>query len=282
MLGETYAAMRRYAMERRLSWITDESNADTRFSRNFVRHKLLPMVEERFPGATQAMARSAGHIAEAQRLLDDLAAIDFAMIRSSNGLDLAKLRLLDDVRAKNVLRFYLSQGGFDIPQSAHLAEFVRQMRSARGDSLMDINLGGVRARCHKDVLCFSEASVVPGNGVEFRWNGDPSWLLPELGGVITVNPTVGRGISASKLAAAPVRARLRVGGEKIRLELARPTRTLKNLLREAGIPHWLRHGLPLIYCGSDLVFVPGIGVAAAYRAGAGEEGLLMEWLQAPF
>jgi tRNA(Ile)-lysidine synthase len=70
---------------------------------------------------------------------------------------------------------------------------------------------------------------------------------------------------------------MRRGGERLKPEPGRPRRALKNLFQEAGVPPWRRERLPLLYCGEDLVWVPGLGIDARYRAAAGAPGLLPEW-----
>jgi len=57
----------------------------------------------------------------------------------------------------------------------------------------------------------------------------------------------------------------------------RPHRTLKNLFQEAGVPPWERERMPLLYCGEDLVWVPVLGVDAAYRAAGNRAGVVPEW-----
>ena len=57
--------------------------------------------------------------------------------------------------------------------------------------------------------------------------------------------------------------RLRAGGERLQPDARRPRRTLKNLFQEAGVPPWERDRLPLLFCGDDLVWVPG---SASMRA----------------
>jgi tRNA(Ile)-lysidine synthase len=74
-----------------------------------------------------------------------------------------------------------------------------------------------------------------------------------------------------------VTIRTRGGGERLRPNAARPRRTLKNLFQEAGIPPWERERLPLLFCGENLVWVPGLGVDAAYRAPAGRRGIVPTW-----
>jgi tRNA(Ile)-lysidine synthase len=69
----------------------------------------------------------------------------------------------------------------------------------------------------------------------------------------------------------------RAGGEKIRLDVRRPTRTLKNLLQEHDVPEWQRDRLPLLFRGTQLAWVPGVGIAAQFACEAGEEGILPRW-----
>ncbi|MGH8690803.1 MAG: tRNA lysidine(34) synthetase TilS, partial [Burkholderiales bacterium] len=57
----------------------------------------------------------------------------------------------------------------------------------------------------------------------------------------------------------------------------RPRRTLKNLFQETGVPPWERDRLPLLVCGRDVVWVPGLGVDARYRAADNAAGVLPEW-----
>jgi tRNA(Ile)-lysidine synthase len=282
MLQEPFSEIDAYVRAHGLAWVTDESNDDTHFPRNFIRHQVLPVLEGRFPGVTKAMARSASHMAEAQKLLDDLAALDLAGLQREGGLAIAPLRELADGRAKNVLRFYFSKFGLDLPQSVHLEEVIRQIKAVCSDAKLEFNLGRMVGRCHKGVLILEPPTRVPGAPAEYRWHGEAVWNLPELGGVLTFLPASGVGVSASKLESAPVTVRLRRGGERMQLEASRPKRTLKNLLQEAGVPFWRRQRLPLVYLGDELAFVPGVGLARACRASPREPSVLLEWTESVF
>jgi tRNA(Ile)-lysidine synthase len=101
--------------------------------------------------------------------------------------------------------------------------------------------------------------------------------LPGSGGRLVFERMTGQGLSLARLTAAPVTVRLRQGGERLRPDCNRPTRSLKNLLQEAGMPPWQRQRLPLLFSGEKLVFVPGIGVDCEYQAGAGEIGIAVKF-----
>jgi tRNA(Ile)-lysidine synthase len=67
----------------------------------------------------------------------------------------------------------------------------------------------------------------------------------------------------------------REGGEKFKVDLKRPRRSLKNLYQEAAIPPWQRD-VPLLYVGEELVAVAGIGISADWQTTEGPR-ISPEW-----
>ncbi|MCV6069931.1 tRNA(Ile)-lysidine synthetase, partial [Escherichia coli] len=55
-----------------LEWVEDESNQDTRYDRNFLRHRIVPELSERWPSIHQAVQRSASLCAQQEALLEEL------------------------------------------------------------------------------------------------------------------------------------------------------------------------------------------------------------------
>ncbi|MGB0129768.1 MAG: tRNA lysidine(34) synthetase TilS, partial [Rhodocyclaceae bacterium] len=84
-------------------------------------------------------------------------------------------------------------------------------------------------------------------------------------------------IHASRLRRSSAALRVCCGHERLRLESNRPRRTLKNLFQEAGVPPWERDIRPLLWCGDDLVWVAGVGIAAEFRCPPDEDGWLPAW-----
>jgi tRNA(Ile)-lysidine synthase len=122
-----------YARDHDLTWVEDESNADAGFSRNFLRHEILPRLASRFPGAEAGLAAAAAHFAEACRLLDDLARLDLGTNAPRFPVSLALLAGLSEARARNVLRFLLAAEGVGIPSEDRLVEALRQFLTAGPD-----------------------------------------------------------------------------------------------------------------------------------------------------
>ncbi|CCD39996.1 tRNA(Ile)-lysidine synthetase [Candidatus Paraburkholderia kirkii UZHbot1] len=273
------APLEQYAHERDLTWIDDESNADTRYSRNALRHDVLPVLAVHFPGFRDALARTASHAASAQRLLDQLARIDLERVASADeqgALALDALLALDDERAINLMRHWIRARGLQAASTARIADMLRQLHdaaAARGGHALRIDHAGHCLRLYRNVLFWEpgdsgdapdldEGASTPRTVMELQWQGEEVWRLPQWRGSFVFEPaaapaddTVDEGV----LRTAPLVARSRAGGERMRVVAQAPSRTLKNLFQERGVPVWKRD-VPLLFIGEALLFVPHVGV----------------------
>jgi tRNA(Ile)-lysidine synthase len=265
-----------YARLRRLRWVDDESNRDLRFARNFVRGRVLPLLEQRFPGAADTLARSAGHLGEAATLLEELGAADCVRASRREGLDVQRLCSLGGGRAANALRHFLARHGERPPSLARTREILRQLVDAKHDAQIAIDLQQAVVRRFRGCIELVPHSPVDTQGAAVRWSGERRVRLAD-GSELSASATRGVGVSAARLDSAAVLVRARSGGERIRLTHTGRTRTLKNLLQEAGVAPWLRTRLPLLYCGEALVWVPFVGVAADFQAAPGERAWQFSW-----
>ncbi|MBT9613114.1 MAG: tRNA lysidine(34) synthetase TilS [Burkholderiales bacterium] len=272
------AALVAYAKKHRLAWIEDESNLDAAFTRNYLRHAVLPAIEQRFPAYRQTLARAARHFAEADALLDELATIDMASAVQDGKLKLTLLQRYSPARAKNLLRAYFAAQGMPALDAERLQEWLRQLIQARGDSRVEFGVAGLVLRRYRGEIWVESNTPCPAADWQLAWRGERELALPELGGRLSMIPVQGEGLSVAKLGAAPITLRLRQGGERLKPDCGRPRKTLKHLLQEAAIPPWQRERLPLLYSGETLVAAPGIGIDCAYQATPGESGLRLGWV----
>jgi tRNA(Ile)-lysidine synthase len=277
MLTVTRQEIEAYAKANKLKWVEDESNADTRYDRNFLRHRVLPVIGQAFPGYRATLARAAGHLAEASLILDELAEADAKTAVAGNRLDLAALKRIGSARAKNLLRWLLLRQGEAAPEADRLHEGLRQLFEAGDDAAVRVALGTCELRRYAGHAYLLPA--LPQAPAQFRrdWDGGRAWPLPELGGVLHFARRQGAGLACARIREQGLNLRLRQGGEKMRLQARGSTRSLKNLLQEARLPPWERERLPLVYCADTLVAVPGLGVASAWQAGPDEAGWLISW-----
>jgi tRNA(Ile)-lysidine synthase len=264
-----------------LDWIDDASNTDQSLARNALRHGVLPALIQRFPEAPGMLAQAARQFAEAALLLDELADLDGRDAISdaglSTGLSISVLRVLPEPRARNLLRRFLERAGAGMHPGS-VREALRQLCSARPDAQVRLVFGNHVLRCYRQMAVLE--AVQPGieqdNVGSLIWHGE-SVLDLGVAGRLMFQSALGEGV---RLVPDRVSIRRRQGGERLKPGTARPRRTLKNLLREAGIPAWQRAALPLIYLDDNLVWAAAIGADNDWLAKPDEAGWLISW-QAP-
>jgi tRNA(Ile)-lysidine synthase len=163
-----------YARMHRLSWIEDESNADRRYTRNYLRHEVMPILVQRFPRAVAQLSAAARRFGVTQDLLDQLALIDLRNSQPEFPVAIQVLRGLPPVRAQNALRTLLSFQQVQLPAEARLDEFIRQLRTAANDRHPDMETTTYRLFVKAGMLHFArretddQALAIPGSTRKLR------------------------------------------------------------------------------------------------------------------
>lgn len=247
-------ALKTYAERHKLAWQDDPSNADARFTRNYLRAEVLPRIRARFPSADAAMARSALLVQEALRLQQ----LELDEYLDGEALRLDVMAGLPLERRHHVLLQYLSCLQLPWPRFRMRKEIWRQMLEAAPDREPRVAWPGVELRRYRDRLYamtpltedgFPQAWTVGAKGQAcWAFGGYLQWTLPEAG-VIDVYR----------------------GGEVIRHADGRHRR-LKHLFQQHGVPPWLRRRMPLLYCAGEL-----LAVGALWQA-SHVPGLQWRWL----
>ena len=264
----------RYARAHGLTWVEDESNLDTTYARNHVRQVVLPAVASRFPAYRGTLSRAGRHFAECAELLAELARLDAKQALGAAGLELTALFRLPRARSKNLLRWYLGQLGLRPWPEARLEALLDQLLEAGPDNRIEFPLGGHSLRVWRGRLQLVAGSGAS-PGMRTVWHGEAS--LAFAGGRLDFRRGVGEGISLAKLGPEDVTLCTRGGGERLRPDCKRPRRTLKKLCQERAVPPWERDRLPLLYVGTQLAWVAGLGTDCAFQAASGEAGLVIAW-----
>jgi tRNA(Ile)-lysidine synthase len=236
------SAIEAHAAAQGLEWVEDESNADETLTRNFLRRSVAPRLEARFPRWRESVARAARHAARREADASDL------------------------------VRAFLREHGMRSPTEARLDEMLRQFRS--GGARVAVRHDGRVLRLYRGRLSVHEVEAATDLS-PVAWNGEKRLELPSLGGAVEFKRRRGAlGVDPSLLKRKTFSIRLRRGGERLQPDGRRPRRTLKNLFQEAGVPPHERDRLPLLFCGDELAWVPGLGVDARFAASG---GIVPEW-----
>jgi tRNA(Ile)-lysidine synthase len=278
LLAISRAELEMAAREAGLTHVDDESNADLRYRRNAIRHEIAPIMQAHFPGYAAALSRSAAHAQSAQALLRDLAELDLARCGASGWnapLDAGSLALLPERRGDNLLRHWLQQQGVSLPSTARMEEIRAQMINAAADAHPEIDFGAIVLRRVRGHLVLTERlDAPPEYDLLLRWQGEDEIPVPQWRGRLQFLHDKRCGIPARLIREHGLLLRPRRGGERLKLAPLRPSRSLKLLYQEAGIPPWRRLWLPLVHLNESLVFVAQLGMDARHL---GEGGIVLRW-----
>lgn len=147
LLSVPASDIRTWLESRGADWVLDPSNADEQFTRNRIRARLLPALQASFPQFRSTFARSAAHAAQAQVVLQEVAAQDLELVGSPP--QIAALQQLSQARQANLLRHWLKTAHAVVPSAAQLAELLHQIAccTTRGHKIqMKVGSGFVQRR----------------------------------------------------------------------------------------------------------------------------------------
>jgi len=141
------AKLREYLVNAQVTWVEDPTNQDEQFTRNRIRAQLLPALDRAFPQFRDTFARSANHAAEAQEILDEVAAADLQRVLEGGAPSIKALQSLSSARQSLVLRHWLKAVHQTTPSTVQLAELLSQIAACttRGHQLhLKVGRGFVR------------------------------------------------------------------------------------------------------------------------------------------
>ena len=253
-----------------LSWVTDSSNRDEGFTRNRVRHQVLPLLNKICPGVRERLNRTAGLLREDEDCLMEQAGVlaqqaegDYLEQRIPAAL-LREHHRAVSIRVVRILLGRLRRGNEDCA-AVHLDGVLDLCGKTCPSAWLPLP-GGLTAGREYDMLVLSArqtaqpltevALAMPGvtrtgewtlncRKVEYRGEGQQPFrfYLSCEAGEITL--------------------RGRQTGDRLERP-GRPGKTVKKLLIEEKIPLRVRDTLPVLEIGGRLAAVAGLGVDGAY------------------
>lgn len=146
-----------YVEMHKLEWVEDDSNTDTSYSRNFIRHDILPTLSTHFSSIENRLVSTAERFEEAGNLLDDLAEVDLGSNRAVFPLPVELFASLPERRARNLLRYVLNAHGLASPAPAQMNQAIHQFVTAKPDRKPEIKIGSMRLVRVKKMICLEPA-----------------------------------------------------------------------------------------------------------------------------
>ena len=268
LLGVKRSDIEAFAQQFNISHITDESNSNERFDRNFLRQQIVPKLAERFTGFEQCTARSIELLQQQQALLDEYTQQDLAQcINQHQALNIQNMAHYSAIRIANLLRAWLALFTHTMPSQKQLMQIMSQAIHAKADAQMVIELSDGQIRRHQGYLYFVQPTPLAVN-IERVTSRE---LVLNDGQILQC--LQGIGIRAPK-PDEQVSVRFNCNSARIK-PLKKPgSNSLKHWFKDAKVAPWLRAHIPLIFYNDELVQVVGYFVSDNHKD---ENGVIWEY-----
>lgn len=216
-----------YAKQNQLHWIEDESNQNINFTRNFIRHEVMPLLKTRWTSITSTLARVADHCAEAQELIESEINQYYLASQgtSFNTLSVKKILKYSEMTQRQILRYWIQKNNFPIPSTKKMYHVIHDVLHAGEDKSPCVIWGNVELRRYRDDL------YIMSKLLDFDTTQIYIWEQP-IGSVMV---------------------RFRCVAEKVKVYGHKHHSILNKLFQEWGVPPWLRDRIPLVFFKDQLI-----------------------------
>ncbi|WP_366518750.1 tRNA lysidine(34) synthetase TilS [uncultured Gilliamella sp.] len=247
-----------YANRHQLTWIEDESNQDDHYDRNFLRLKVLPLINQRWPQFSQMVARSASLCQQQEALINELLDNDFHQLLTTQGqLRLSPLINYSEYKRNAILRMWFRQQGIMMPSQKQLALIWQTVVEAKEDANPKFVLHNKQIRRYQNQLYLlplyddtehlvinwdlTSPLVLPDNigQLQSHYQHDLNCRLPQADEAVTV--------------------RFHAQG-RLQIVNRQGSRAIKKIWQEHQIRPWMRSRTPLIYYNEQLICAVGVFV----------------------
>ena len=123
-----------YAREKRIKYINDKSNKDEKFSRNYIRNSIIPVVKKKWPHYTASIANTMYSCKQDYELSREIAFQDLTDVESSGTLCILKLKKLSSLRVFNLLRFWIKSNIHIMPSTKQVQEVIKSVINSKHQS----------------------------------------------------------------------------------------------------------------------------------------------------
>ena len=259
-----------YLEERALEWLTDPSNEDTAFDRNYLRQELFPVLEKRWPGLVRRLTRTARNArisASAMAIFIENQSGD--LISDKLKMPLQKLLELDPEMQTLIFRQWLRKHEVPVLPESRLREFLAQLDSTQVTSQAEVQWEDwMIKRYQRDLWLHRRKPFIACPETEWK-NGMELDIGPDAGFLRLIGKPAP--VPGSWL------VRARNPGDRIRLLPNGPSHKIKQFFQTAFIPPWMRSGIPLLEWDGEVAALGDWVFSHSFQAWLFENDLEYQW-----
>ncbi len=283
-----------YCIENGLSYCTDATNQDETYTRNKIRHRLLPLLKAEFnPNITEALATLAENMAEDGDFLNGYAERLYQRLNSPAPskkpvvLDIESLRLVQEsIRSRLLLLAAKDAMGKTYTLERGHIEAISSLLEKENGASVDLPKG-LRVAVRYGWLAFEteaeQQAMIPPDAIQYEVQlgrvydvGECSVSMELLDLPVTRKENQML-VDYEKVKDLPLEIRTRRRGDRIAVYKDGREKKLKDFMIDSKIPAWKRDAIPLLCSEDKVIAVIGYRVAEPFKAEKGtKRGLVIQ------
>ena len=262
IINLTREQIEQYAKDNDVPHVVDSTNDDIKYTRNFIRHKVLPLLTELNSSAQQNILRFASNIQQDDEYLDSLADIS-AVTFEGNSARIPKKLLLQPapITYRVLSKVFNGLGVFYDIEKTHFEDIVAIANNV-GGKRVNLPFNYVAINDYEHItICLNEINPTQTAGIPFKVGRTETPL-----GVVEVSQEPLPGSLRLDVDKIPKTAvfRTRKQGD-VFTKFGGGTKTLREYLIDKKIPQRTRDKLLLVADGNDVLVICGVEIADSVK-----------------
>ena len=258
LLDMTREQIEEYAKRHNVPYVHDCTNDETKYTRNFIRHNVLPLLKRLNPNAEQNIVRFAENIAEDCDYLDSLA--DVSTVEFGAGyarIPVALLQQPKPIALRTIIKVFNRLGVHKDIEKTHVEALIDLSCGVGG---RQVNLPfGLTAYCDYDYVTVEQTKTV--ESVEFEITLTSGKIVTPAG-VVEISKTPSDGALMFDYDKLPKDSVLRLKRQgDVFTKFGGGSKSLKKYLIDKKVPQRFRNGLILIACGNEVYVICGVEIS---------------------
>lgn len=253
----------RFCYENRLNFVTDQTNADTQYARNKLRHEVLPVLEELFPGVSARVGEQTEAFRQDEACLTSLAEAFLEKYCDETVLSVDEWNCLHPAIRRRVIGTFLKRVTGEEPLKKTVDDVLEKLDSPKDAWRMSV--------AKRATLCLQDGLLRIFFASETQ---KQIWQQPfeigsfSIGDIIVSVSEISNGDPMKKNTDTAVTLHADAGKNYFwktvesgdRIFLHGMHKRIVQVWREAGIPVAARNSIPVLSDGEEIVFAPFVGV----------------------
>ena len=268
MLSLSRLDIQEYCDAHKVPHVEDSTNFNLEYTRNFIRHEVLPVVEKMFPQYRKSIERLTGAAKETIAFMDSVAVPYEVDDKSRIIFSVAALKEAHPALVRHSIRKAMIEQGFALDfEQCNLMDVLSLLNKETGKEV-SLSQGLIAIKAPEHLMIMRAAEVVP---YELPFKAGETELPNGVKLTIGDYHGVGLRFDPKKIPEGSVIRNRREGD--IFTTFGGYTKTLGNYLTNIKYPSRDRDDLPLIACGKDVLVICGVEISSKVKVDESTEDI---------